>query len=147
MLSREWRTSNVCTAGIMAPSANPSRKRNTPSWVALVTNDMATNSSSEITIVASRIRWVPMRSPNRPSRGAASSAETPGNAAITPLRKAIFSAVGASSRTNNVRIGFTDPLHIWITMVVKNRQIISFGLSSERNTSRPLSLSFLLTGV
>nr|KKD34219.1 hypothetical protein EP46_10205 [Pantoea sp. 3.5.1] len=32
-------------------------------------------------------------------------------------------------------------------MVVKNRQTISFGLSSERNTSRPLSLSFLLTGV
>jgi len=46
-----------------------------------------------------------------------------------------------------VRIGFTEPLHIWITMVVKKRQTISFGLSSERKTSRPLSFSFLLTGV
>jgi len=115
--------------------------------VALVTKDIAINSSSEITIVASRIRCVPMRSPSRPKRGAASSAETPGSAAITPLRNAIFSAVGASSRTNSVRIGFTDPLHIWITMVVKNRQSISLGLSSERKTSRPLSFSFLLTGV
>jgi len=147
MLSRECRTSSVCTAGIIAPSAKPSKKRNTPSWVALVTKDMAINSSNDTTMVASRIRWVPMRSPNLPRRGAAISAEMPGSAAITPLRKAIFSAVGVSSRTNSVRIGFTEPLHIWITMVVTNRQSISLGLSSEANTSRPLSLSCLLTGL
>jgi len=147
MLSREWRTSSVCTAGIIAPSAKPSRKRSTPSWVALVTKDMAISSSSDTTMVASRIRWVPIRSPSLPRRGAAISAEMPGSAAITPLRKAMLSAVGASSRTNSVRIGLTEPLHIWITMVVTNRQSMSLGLSSEANTSRPLSLSFLLTGV
>ena len=89
--------------------------------------DMAKNITTAQQSVASRIREVPMRSPNLPSRGAEISADTPGTAAIIPARKAILLLSGAIDLINSARIGPIEPLHNWITRVVKNRLITSPG--------------------
>ncbi len=49
--------------------AKPSRKRSVPNCSGVVTKDMAKNITTAQQSVASRIREVPMRSPNLPSRG------------------------------------------------------------------------------
>ncbi|MNI79819.1 hypothetical protein D3C81_1691000 [compost metagenome] len=74
-----------------------------------------------------RIRSVPTRSPNLPSRGAEISADIPGTEAISPLRKAILPLSGTIDLINSARMGPIDPLHNWITRVVKNRLITSAG--------------------
>ena len=88
---------------------------------------MAKNITTAQQSVASRIREVPMRSPSLPNRGAEISADTPGTAAIIPARKAILLLSGAIDLINSARIGPIEPLHNWITRVVKNRLITSPG--------------------
>ncbi|VEB05746.1 Uncharacterised protein [Klebsiella pneumoniae] len=50
-----------------------------------------------------------------------------GTAAIIPARKAILLLSGAIDLINSARIGPIEPLHNWITRVVKNRLITSPG--------------------
>lgn len=125
--SLEYFTSSVCTAGNIAPSAKPSRKRKIPNCNGVVTHDMAKNNTTAKINVAIKIRSVPIRSPNLPSRGAEISAEMPGTEAISPLRKAILELSGTIDLINSARIGPIEPLHNWITIVVKNRLITSAG--------------------
>ena len=70
---------------------------------------------------------MPILSPSFPRRGAEISAETPGTAAIIPLRKAILLLSGSIDLINSARMGPTEPLQSWITMVVTNRLIINPG--------------------
>ena len=77
--------------------------------------------------VAIRIRAVPILSPSFPRRGADISADTPGTAAIIPLRKAMLLLSGAIDLINSARIGPTEPLQSWITIVVTKRLIIRPG--------------------
>ena len=65
--------------------------------------------------VAIRIRAIPILSPSFPVRGADISADTPGTAAIIPLRNAMFAAVRRHRLINSARIGPTEPLQSWIT--------------------------------
>jgi hypothetical protein len=94
-----------------------------PSCSGEVTNDMAKNSTTAQINVAIRMRAVPIRSPSFPRRGAEISAETPGTAAIIPLRKAILLLSGVIDWINSARIGPIEPLHNWITSVVRKRLI------------------------
>ena len=105
---------------------------------------MAKKSTTAKISVAIRMRAVPILSPSFPRRGAEISAETPGTAAIMPLRKAILLLSGSIDLINSARIGPTEPLQSWITMVVTNRLITSPGYGSEAKTALPLRRSDLL---
>ncbi|MNR37424.1 hypothetical protein D3C85_1554360 [compost metagenome] len=76
-----------------------------------MTKDIAKNSTTAKISVAINIRAVPILSPSLPKRGAEINADTPGTAAIMPLRNAILLLSGAIDLINSARIGPIDPLH------------------------------------